>query len=87
MFSKAQFTQIIHDANEETLFISGVRDEAGVFLGKPRNLMLTRARVKTASLLERGGHDYRRGGQVESPILLLELKSGPSWETLHFPIP
>lgn len=32
--------------------------------------MLTRARVKTASLLERGGHDCCRGGQVEPALSL-----------------
>lgn len=72
---------------KDTLCSSGVRAETGIFLGKPRNLTLTRARVETASLLERGRHDCLRGGQVKPSLLLLQLKSGPSWEPSHFPIP
>lgn len=86
MFSKIRLrhgssTMVIKD----TLCSSGVRGDTRIFLGKLRNLMLTKTRVETASLLERGRHDCRRGGQVKPPFfLLLQPKSGPSWEPLHF---
>lgn len=53
---------------KDILCSSGVRGETRIFLGKPRNLMLTKTRVETASLLERGRHDCHRAGQVKPAL-------------------